>query len=86
MMTALKKIEKMQRIMDVLPRIDCGACGSPSCSQLAEDVVQGDAKLNQCVFMQKVMTTEGLLTPQESFEISEMTWGKGRFEKKHDNH
>lgn len=86
MMTALKKIEKMRRIMDVLPRIDCGACGSPSCSQLAEDVVQGEAKLNQCVFMQKVMTTEGLLTPQESFEISEKTWGKGRFEKKHDNH
>ena len=81
MMEALKKIEKVQRIMEVLPKIDCGACGSPTCTQLAEDVVQGHAKLNQCVFMQKLMTTQGLMTPSESFEISEKTWGKGRFDK-----
>lgn len=85
MMKALKKIEKVQRIMEVLPSIDCGACGSPTCRQLAEDVVQSKAKLNQCVFIQKLMTTEGMLSPKESFEISEETWGKGRFDKKHDN-
>lgn len=86
MMKALEKIEKVQRIMKVLPKIDCGACGSPACAQLAEDVVQGKAKLNQCVFMQKLMTTEGVLTPRESFDISESTWGKGRFDRKIDKH
>jgi Na+-translocating ferredoxin:NAD+ oxidoreductase RNF subunit RnfB len=84
MMVALEKIEKVQRIMKILPEIDCGACGSPTCAQLAEDVVQGKAKLSRCVFMQKLMTTEGVLTPKESFDISENTWGKGRFDRKTD--
>ena len=50
---AFQKMEKITRIMKVLPQIDCGACGTPSCQALAQDVVQGKAKLNQCIFMQK---------------------------------
>lgn len=69
---AFKKMEKITRIMKVLPRIDCG---SPSCYALAQDVVQGKAKLNQCIFMQKVLTREGLLTPEESMELSAQVWG-----------
>jgi len=82
MMVAMEKMKKIQRIMRVLPGIDCGACGAPKCKVLAEDVVQGNAKMNQCVFLQKMLTKEELISPQESFDISERTWGKGRFEKK----
>jgi len=82
MMVAMEKMKKIQRIMRVLPGIDCGACGTPKCKVLAEDVVQGKAKMNQCVFLQKMLTKEELISPQESFDISERTWGKGRFEKK----
>lgn len=82
MIQAMKKMEKINRIMKVLPQIDCGACGAPCCEALAEDVVQGKAKMTQCVFLQKMLTKEGLITPQESFDISEKTWGKKRFEKK----
>ena len=78
---AFKKMEKITRIMKVLPRIDCGACGTPSCYALAQDVVQGKAKLNQCIFMQKVLTREGLLTPEESMELSAQVWGKKKFDK-----
>lgn len=85
MMEAMKKMEKINRIMKVLPQIDCGACGAPRCEALAEDVVQGKAKMTQCVFLQKILTKEGLISPQESFDISENTWGKKRFEKKNLN-
>lgn len=82
MMIAMDKMKKIQRIMKVLPGIDCGACGAPKCKVLAEDIVQGKAKMTQCVFLQKMLTKEELITPQESFDISEGTWGKERFEKK----
>jgi Na+-translocating ferredoxin:NAD+ oxidoreductase RNF subunit RnfB len=82
MMVAMKKMKKINRIMKVLPQIDCGACGAPRCQALAEDVVQGKAKMTQCVFLQKMLTKENLISPQESFDISEATWGKSRFEKK----
>ncbi|BAX80935.1 [Fe-Fe] hydrogenase large subunit C-terminal domain-containing protein [Labilibaculum antarcticum] len=85
MMEAMKKMEKINRILKVLPGIDCGACGAPRCQALAEDVVQGKAKMTQCVFLQKMLTKEGLITPQESFDISENTWGIKRFEKKNIN-
>ncbi len=81
---AFQKMEKITRIMKVLPHIDCGACGTPSCYALAQDVVQGKAKLNQCIFMQKVLTREGLLTPEESMELSAKVWGKEKFDKNED--
>ncbi len=81
-MIALKKVQKVNRTLEILPSIDCGACGAPTCYELAHDVVQGKTKLSQCVFMQKVLTKEGLMSPKESFDISEATWGKGRFDRK----
>ncbi len=81
MLVALEKMEKINKIMKVLPQIDCGACGTPSCRALAKDVVQGKAKLNQCVFMQKILTREGLITPEESMELSARIWGEEKFQK-----
>lgn len=78
---ALEKMEKIDRIMKILPRIDCGVCGAPTCNALAQDVVQGKAKLNQCIIMQKILTREGLLTPEESMELSAKVWGIDKFEK-----
>ena len=66
--------------MEFIPKIECGACGAPACQTRARDVVQGKAKLNQCVFMQKILCKEDLMTPEESLDISEKTWGKKRFE------
>lgn len=78
---AFQKMEKITRIMKVLPQVDCGVCGAPSCKALALDVVQGKAKLNQCIFMQKMLTREGLLTPEESLELSALIWGMEKFDK-----
>jgi CO dehydrogenase/acetyl-CoA synthase gamma subunit (corrinoid Fe-S protein) len=35
----------------MLPKIDCGACGAPTCMTFAADVVKGDAETDECVFI-----------------------------------
>ena len=47
---AIKKIKERESLMESLPRIDCGACGAPTCRAFAEDVIQGRAELLDCVF------------------------------------
>ena len=32
---------------------DCGACGAPSCRALAEDIVKGNATLQDCRILEK---------------------------------
>ena len=50
---AMEKMMEMQRIERLLPGIDCAACGSPSCHAFAEDVVAGNAKEADCVFVMR---------------------------------
>lgn len=47
---AMRKMEMMESIYNSLPQIDCGACGSPTCKSLAEDIVRGFAVETDCVF------------------------------------
>jgi iron only hydrogenase large subunit-like protein len=48
---ALHKMEEMEKIYAQLPCIDCGSCGSPTCRTFAEDIVRGDAIVEDCIFM-----------------------------------
>lgn len=48
---ALKKMEYMEELYKKLPQIDCGSCGAPTCRCFAEDVVQGQANVEECIFM-----------------------------------
>lgn len=50
-MEAVRKMKERKQILDALPQIDCGACGAPNCRALAEDVVQGKAKVTDCIFV-----------------------------------
>lgn len=51
MSRGIQKMHKRQQIYDMLPKIDCGACGAPTCMTFAEDVVKGDAEAEECVFL-----------------------------------
>ena len=42
-------MEKMEKIVNDLPGLDCGSCGSPTCRALAEDIVRGRAKETDCI-------------------------------------
>lgn len=48
---ALQKLRKAERILAVLPLIDCGLCGSPSCKALAEDIAKSQASIRQCAVL-----------------------------------
>lgn len=49
---AIQKRKKKEETYESLPKIDCGACGSPSCMEFAEDVVKSEAKIAECIFVQ----------------------------------
>ena len=46
---AIKKRKEKEDIYESLPKIDCGACGAPTCLTFAEDVVKGEAELTDCI-------------------------------------
>jgi iron only hydrogenase large subunit-like protein len=48
---ALEKYQKIEELLECLPGLDCGACGSPTCRALAEDVVRGRAEEIDCPFL-----------------------------------
>lgn len=50
---ALRMAEEMEEIVASLPGLDCGACGGPDCRSLAEDIVKGKAKLDDCIVRMK---------------------------------
>jgi iron only hydrogenase large subunit-like protein len=46
---ALVKMERLDAITASLPGLDCGACGSPNCRALAEDIIRGAAFDTDCI-------------------------------------
>lgn len=54
----LMMMKKISEIAARLPGIDCGACGSPSCTALAEDIIKGDAREIDCIYIFRDMFNE----------------------------
>ena len=50
---AMRKMQKIQVINKCFPQIDCGSCGAPTCSALAEDIVRGEASEEDCVIQMR---------------------------------
>ncbi len=46
---AMRKMASIQSLHDELPDLDCGSCGSPTCYLFAEDVIKGEANLDECI-------------------------------------
>ena len=68
LVTALEMAEKIKDTEAKLPSINCCACGAPSCSALAEDIIRGEACLENCIFAHKDI--------DELYEKMEDIWGK----------
>lgn len=83
---ALLKMQKIKTLNSYLPGFDCGACGAPTCKNLAEDIVKGEANMSYCVFVQRVMEKNYRLSPEQAFQTIEKIWGKDRLNKYKDNH
>ena len=48
---ALEKMQQINVLRAKLPQRDCGVCGAPTCDALARDIVMGEAKLTDCIFL-----------------------------------
>lgn len=77
---ALEKMKKINSILCQLPGIDCGACGAPNCHALAEDMVQGKARMTDCIFLQDKYIRMQKIKPEKADKNLERIWGKLRFE------
>lgn len=69
---ALQRMEESRRLRLMLPGIDCGACGAPSCEALADDIVCDRATLDHCVILH---------AHRSGSEMLEKIWGKKHFNK-----
>lgn len=78
--TALEKMGKINHILCFLPGIDCGGCGSPNCHALAEDIVQGKARMIDCIFLRSRYVKEQKIEPGKAYRNMEKTWGEKRFD------
>jgi iron only hydrogenase large subunit-like protein len=52
---ALKKLAEIERVFQKLPKINCGACGAPTCHAFAEDIVKGITTIEECVVLKSKM-------------------------------
>ena len=75
---AFEKMEKIERMKEHLPQIDCGVCGAPTCEAFATDVVCGQADLHQCVFYRLHLEAKGKMTLHEGRTNMYAVWGDDR--------
>ncbi len=78
---ALEKMKKVNELMGILPYVDCGICGSPTCQSLAEDTVRNEAEISRCIFIQRILEQKGTFTNEESVKIMKEVWGEGKLDK-----
>lgn len=55
---AMEKLQRINKIAELLPMLDCGSCGAPSCRAFAVDVAGGEAKITDChrIDLDKLLT------------------------------
>ena len=49
--TSIKRMKESERVYQRLPQTDCGCCGAPTCKAFAEDLVRGEARLTDCIYL-----------------------------------
>ncbi len=81
MAEAMKKMKRIHEINNILPQVDCGICGAPSCQAFAEDIVQKGYDIKSCIFIQKILEQNDKLDISEAIDLMKETWGIGKLDK-----
>jgi iron only hydrogenase large subunit-like protein len=55
---AIQKLKLKEELIKKLPGTDCGVCGAPDCVTLAEDIVRGEAKIENCIYMNQESSSD----------------------------
>lgn len=48
---AIERQDQIEKMVQILPQKQCGVCGSPDCRTFAEDVVDGRASMEDCIYL-----------------------------------
>ena len=48
---SIENMQKIEKVLQLIKGTDCTACGAPDCRTFAEDVVRGEANLNDCMYI-----------------------------------
>ena len=78
---AMIKLKRIYELNRALPQVDCGICGSPTCKSLSEDVVQNQADIRQCIFVQRILEQNEKLDIMESVRIMQAIWSENKLDK-----
>ncbi len=78
---AMVKMKRMYELNRALPQVDCGICGAPTCRALAEDIVQAESSLRQCIFVQKILEQNDKLDIRESVRIMRSIWSEKKLDR-----
>jgi len=78
---ALEKMQRVNELMEILPYVDCGICGSPTCQSLAEDIVKDEGELERCIFIQRILEQKGTFTAADSVKVMKQIWGDNKLDK-----
>lgn len=49
MKESIANMSRVEEFCEKFPKLDCGSCGAPTCKALAEDIVRGVAKEQDCI-------------------------------------
>ena len=50
---SMRMMADIQNLKAILPGIDCGSCGAPTCRAFSEDVIRKEATLDKCVILKQ---------------------------------
>ena len=53
MKESMEKMQQIESLCEHFPGLDCGCCGAPTCKALAEDIVRGIARKEDCIHILK---------------------------------
>jgi len=78
---------RIERVVENLPGVNCGACGFASCRTLAEEIVRGNASVNSCVVggndtAQKIAEILGIESETTGKKVAFIKCGASRRERK----
>jgi hypothetical protein len=72
----IRRVKVQERYIDLLPGVDCGLCGAPTCEVFAADVANGYAKPEDCVFLdrerlEKLKEVYGIVNKASNIDFEE---------------
>lgn len=52
---SMENMQKVEDLLKILPGLDCGSCGAPTCKALAEDIIKGNgsARMDNCIYLMR---------------------------------